>query len=87
MESLELNVCRVCGLLQEFPWGETGQDPSHDICACCGVEFGYEDCLLIAIRSYRESWIQSGAKWWNEKFKPENWILEDQLKNIPPKYL
>lgn len=87
MKNSELNACRVCGLEQNFPWGESGQDPTHDICECCGVEFGYEDFTLKAVRNYRKSWIESGGKWWNEKFKPKNWNLEKQLKNIPPKFL
>jgi hypothetical protein len=87
VENFELNVCRVCGLQQELPWGENGKDPSWDICDCCGVEFGYEDCQLTVIRNYRETWIQSGAKWRNEKFKSDNWSLEKQLKNIPSQFL
>ena len=38
-------VCKVCGLYYPvfYPWGESGDIPSHDICDCCGIEFGYED--------------------------------------------
>lgn len=83
----ELFICRVCGLIQpDMPWGESGDDPSHDICDCCGIEFGYEDFTLTTIQKKRELWIKSGAKWWNNKFKPDNWDLEKQLENIPLRF-
>ncbi|MCD9189194.1 MAG: DUF4071 domain-containing protein [Pyrinomonadaceae bacterium] len=76
--------CRVCGLLQtQLPWGESGTEPTFDICDCCGVEFGYEDSSLYGIRKMREKWIQAGGKWFNEKLKPKNWNLERQIENIP----
>jgi len=51
-----LYVCRVFGALQsDPPWGETGKDPSFDICDCCGVEFGYEDATLSGLKRYREN--------------------------------
>ena len=48
-------MCYVCGLNYEnfFPWGPDGQTPSHDICGCCGVEFGYEDTLAVGIKMLR----------------------------------
>lgn len=78
--------CRVCGLLSEDvdkPWGGDGKTPSFNICDCCGCEFGYEDCLLSAIRKYREEWIAKGAPWFQKKARPENWDLQEQLKKIP----
>ena len=38
-------ICPVCGYayLEEPPRDEKGR-PSFDICDCCGIEFGYEDC-------------------------------------------
>ncbi|HEX2912534.1 MAG TPA: hypothetical protein VH186_17120 [Chloroflexia bacterium] len=80
--------CRVCGLLYpEPPWGEDGKSPSFDICECCGAEWGYEDCTIKGIRTYRERWIAEGAKWFEPKAKPEGWKLEEQLKMIPEEYL
>ena len=79
--------CRVCGLKQEYaPWGEDENNPSFNICDCCGVEFGYEDRLKKSIQEYRTNWLNNGAKWHNLKEKPENWNLEEQLKQIPQKY-
>lgn len=76
--------CRVCGLIQKDPpWGLDGQTPNFDICNCCGVEFGYGDCTLNAVKSFREKWINSGASWDCPEAKPSHWSLEEQIKNIP----
>lgn len=83
MDKNQTHYCRVCGLYQEFcPWGEDDRTPSFNICDCCGVEFGYEDATPIAIKKYREKWMSSGSKWWNEKVRPKNWNLIIQLKNL-----
>ena len=84
MTNNELFICRVCGLTQtDMPWGESGEDPSHDICDCCGTEFGYEDSSIDTIKKNREMWLKSGARWWNSKVLPNDWILDEQLENIP----
>lgn len=74
--------CRVCGYELEFsPWGESNDTPTYEICPCCGAEFGYDDYTPESIKTYREKWIQSGAKWFNPEMKPGNWNLEKQLHN------
>lgn len=84
----ELLICRVCGLKQNEPqWGDDGETPTYNICDCCGVEFGYEDSSLIGIKNYRNKWLSSGGRWTKPNCKPENWTLENQLPNIPVKYL
>src|SRR5215472_3736327 len=78
--------CRVCGFPQDEPiWGHDGQSPTYDICACCGCEFGYEDCLPEAIGRHREKWLASGARF-NAAKRPENWNREDRLRNLPRFY-
>ena len=87
MQDKNLTVCRICGLNHGYAiWGDDGKSPTHDICDCCGTEFGYEDCQLSAIRKNRQKWIEGGAKWYNENQKPENWNLEDSLRNIPEEF-
>ena len=54
-----------------------------EYCDCCGVQFGYEDCLLEAIHAFRKQWLDKGAKWSSPKEQPENWSLEEQTKQIP----
>jgi len=80
-------ACRVCGKLQcDPPWGEGGQCPTYDICDCCGVEFGYGDCTLKAVRAFRDRWLANGPNWKYPKEMPTNWSLEEQLKQIPNEY-
>jgi hypothetical protein len=83
-----LYYCRICGLRQiNPPWGDDNKSPSFEICPCCNVEFGYEDCNLDTIRSFRTRWMQDGALWSDLKTKPLNWSLKEQMKNIPTNYL
>lgn len=78
------HCCRVCGLNQrELPWGEDGKIPTYDICPCCGVEFGNEDYTLDSTKRYRAKWLGNGAKWFDDREKPLEWNLEDQLDQIP----
>jgi hypothetical protein len=85
---MEKNICRVCGLKYEnfYPWGENGNIPSHDICECCGSEFGYEDNTVESTKVNRQKWIEKGANWFQPEKKPKDWSLEEQLKNIPKEY-
>ena len=78
-EVMKKYICHVCGYdgLDEEPYKENEKIPSHDICDCCGCEFGYDDN-----EQYRLKWIESGGKWFNPKLKPEAWNLERQLKNV-----
>jgi hypothetical protein len=81
--------CRVCGLFQDEdlpPWGLDGRSPSFNICACCGVEFGYQDCFPEDVKLFREKWIKKGSPWRFPEEKPTKWSLEEQLKNIPQEF-
>ena len=81
------HYCRVCGLDQgEPPWGEHGNSPSFGICFCCGVEFGYGDCSIEDTKRTREIWLAKGAPWDEPKEKPDNWSLEEQMKNISEEF-
>lgn len=83
----DLQRCRICGLLQDdFPWGKDDNDPIYNFCDCCGVVFGVEDSTLEKIRSYRDKWIASGYQWNQENKKPEDWLSEIQMIEIPFKY-
>jgi hypothetical protein len=82
--NMEERNCRVCGLyIDEAPWGEDGKTPTYDICPCCGVEFGNEDYILESVKRYRDSWLNGKMRWFEPKRQPENWKIEEQLKNIP----
>ncbi|WP_460621883.1 hypothetical protein [Hymenobacter tenuis] len=79
--------CRVCGLdYDESPWGPDGQTPDFSICACCGVVFGYDDCLPASARAYRATWLAAGATWFYPNMRPTNWVLLEQLAQVPALY-
>ena len=79
---MPIEHCPICGY---GPFEEAYESAvklrcSFDICPCCGCEYGYDD-----LESYYEVWASSGFKWFNPKFKPENWSIEHQLaKQIRP---
>lgn len=86
--------CRVCGLFlgkdsqgnDYYPWGKDGTCPTFDICECCGVEFGFGDCFPEAVHKNRKKWLEKGNPWRYPEYKPENWSLEEQLKDIPKEF-
>ncbi|NIE97681.1 hypothetical protein F3J02_14555 [Acinetobacter sp. Tr-809] len=87
MKNHENLACRVCGLIQfEAPWGGGGKTPNFMICACCGAEFGYEDCTKESVKVHRTKWLDTGANWWEIKNKPDHWDIHLQLQNIPIDY-
>ncbi|OCA90158.1 hypothetical protein [Bacillus sp. FJAT-27986] len=77
-------VCSVCGYDRlPGPLYEKGIPDVSLICACCGFQPGYDDeDLGYTFESYREEWIEKGAKWFWEKEKPKQWELKKQLENI-----
>ena len=80
--------CRVCGyFINDLPWGKDGNCPTYEICPCCGVEFGNEDCTKESTKQYREKWINEGAKWFEPEEKPLKWNKEEQFVNIPQEFL
>jgi hypothetical protein len=79
--------CRVCGYKSESPpWGADGHTPLYDFCPCCGVEHGYQDATLAGARKFRTAWISSGAAWDMPSAKPDGWILDEQLSNVPKEF-
>lgn len=76
---MENTFCRVCGLDQEISqW----TPPKYQICFCCGVQFGVEDDTLEQVKEYRKNWRSRGGDWFNRKFMPPSWKLQEQLKHI-----
>lgn len=92
----QLNMCRVCGYNYKnyFPWGENGNSPTYDFCDCCGVEFGYGDYTIIAIKNWRQKWIRNGMIWDRAKDEksilyqspPKDYNPTEQLKSLPPEW-
>ena len=80
-------LCLVCGLsldgIDDFPWGESGTDPTFTYCPCCSVEFGYGDATIAAIRRRREEWVEAGMPWNEERLRPPRWDGRVQLRSLP----
>lgn len=83
MRRSDLDHCRVCGFNYGQPWGPDGTDPTYEICCCCGVEFGYEDCTAQSTKSYRAEWLAKGAPWFMPPERPSDWDLAEQMKGVP----
>ncbi|WP_419905226.1 hypothetical protein [Kiloniella sp.] len=87
--------CCVCG------WPGLEEDPApmydnHDICCCCGTQFGLEVRSVGDIAGVRREWLEEGAPWFyddddendpaddDETTKePNNWnksAAEEQIK-------
>lgn len=78
----------MCGYphLTEPPYNEHGC-ASHDICPCCGTQFGYDDAKRSHMQ-LRRRWALRGMKWWNEFEPPSGWNPAAQLEAaglaVPP---
>jgi hypothetical protein len=90
---LNINSCRICGFQYDadyYPWGIDNMTPTYDICVCCGGEFGFDDDIHACgkpIQAYRSKWINEGAKFGVPSKCPENWNLQEQLKNISGEFV
>lgn len=76
-------ICPVCGFdgLKEPPFG-VNNEPSHEICPCCGFEFGFDEDGAAGFNIFRLHWIENGTKWFTSARRPKNWDVEKQLKNL-----
>lgn len=77
-------ICPVCGYdkLSEEPYDD-GENPSYEICPCCGFEFGFDDqSRKLTYEEYRNQWIAEGMQWFNPSKKPDNWDYKKQFNNI-----
>ena len=77
-------ICPICGYdkIEIPPYDDKGRG-SFDICPCCGFHYAvHDDDMGYTFESYREEWIKNGSAWLMESEKPNNWLLEKQLKNL-----
>lgn len=80
--------CRVCGLAQATPpWGESGDAPSHLVCACCGTHFGVHDRYEGLIVGARRRWIEAGFPWLHPEAAPPAWNPVQQLSQVPREFV
>lgn len=79
-------VCPVCMYdnLDEPPYNDEGYG-LHEICPCCGFQFGYDDYpdKIPSWTEWRKKWIDDGCEWYAESQLPyKEWSLFDQLKKL-----
>lgn len=81
--------CPVCGYgpLGSQPWED--DEPSDEICPCCGTHFGYDDFATtdearnVRQDGLRKNWIASGCPWFSKSQKPPpGWNPAKQLSNL-----
>src|SRR6266508_1459623 len=81
--------CPACGYpgLTEAPWRD--RSPSDEICACCGIQFGYDDVVEgrpeLRPAFYRDwglKWRLDGMKWWSANPPPDDWDADTQFRSI-----
>ena len=62
-------VCGHCALMEDpLPLFNT-----HEICECCGVQFGLEVSSCADIAACRQRWLESGAEWFHTETQPQHW--------------
>src|SRR3954454_7715680 len=68
------------------PYEQWYGDPSYEVCACCGLEFGNDDnpgtAAPTSFEQYRDEWIRGGCRWFDESLRPSDWDLKEQLASI-----
>lgn len=76
-----MHACPVCGdnALLEDP---TTMWDTHEICRCCGVQFGLEVECQADVAGYRTNWLDSGAEWFDDESRPPNWTPETAQHQI-----
>lgn len=58
------HICPVCGFdKMPFPPAD------HNICSCCGTEFGYHD-RVRSPQALRKAWIDDGPRWFSTAMRP-----------------
>jgi hypothetical protein len=66
------------------PYEQYFGDPSYEVCACCGFEFGNDDnpgtSAPASFEEYIREWIRLGCVWFDPTKKPPGWQLMDQLE-------
>ena len=80
-------ICNICGYIQvaEFHYDESF-DEKNRACPCCGENLDYPQTKKDLIITLRYKWFTYGAPWFEPSYKPSNWNLLSQLKQIPIEY-
>jgi hypothetical protein len=58
--------------------------PSYEVCACCGFEYGNDDepgtASPVTFEQYRKEWMTDGYPWFDESKRPTGWTPDAQLQ-------
>lgn len=75
--------CLVCGwnglkCEPKYPFG------SHEICACCGTQYGLDVTIIDDVEKVRNEWLSEGAPWFDDDTdlnppKPKPWNIETAI--------
>ncbi|MDX8363436.1 hypothetical protein [Cytobacillus sp. IB215316] len=80
-----MNTCPICGYDGLFePAYDKHNYGSHEICPCCGFQYGYsDDHDGSSFEDYRKEWIEEGYNWYsNARRQPKNWNPKVQLEKV-----
>ncbi|MDM3871439.1 hypothetical protein QSV34_08730 [Porticoccus sp. W117] len=77
----KLYACPVCG------WTGLDEKPkypysSHEICSCCGTQFGLDVVSDSGIKKVREEWLAEGANWFDDETVPTEWNVAAAIRQI-----
>ncbi|HXT08144.1 MAG TPA: hypothetical protein VN715_14540 [Roseiarcus sp.] len=85
MDSWSRFMCPICGYpgLEHPPRSSSG-GPSHEICPCCGFQFGYTDGDKgFTYDEWRRRWIMEKKLAWSTRHgPPPNWNPAEQLRRL-----
>lgn len=73
--------CPICGWigLDEI---QTAPFNSHEICSCCGTQFGLDVIEARDLKTIREDWLAEGAPWFDSDAEPIDWSLDKAVTQI-----
>lgn len=83
-QDIVLGYCKVCG--NDISC-QKNVSKTERICDCCGTNLNDNNVDIENLRQCRNFWIRHPDRWHNQKAKPEDWKLEDQMEHIPKEYL
>jgi hypothetical protein len=70
------------GLGLQPPYSQHFGQPSYEVCACCGFEFGNDDepgtSNGLSFEQYLAEWLSDGCEWFLPDARPTGWSIEQQ---------
>ena len=80
MNKFKCPVCKWKGLSEKVKWPYG----THEICECCGSQFGFDVQEDSDILKVRREWLSEGAEWFSDDSEamPRNWSLDCAKKQI-----